>query len=538
MHLISILSLISLFFVSLSSPVLAWEFTVHTDNANPSNWNGLDEKQVFYRRLEHSETNKSWTIKIGKGGQLFSIKTPETGELIAPQRADAGQWVDEILQHTLPFPPEKPPTPPDNNIVDGDIHQAGYYSQSELGARTPLFIPQSVYSPLFHFYVHPDSKSVSYKTWPQHAHLPRTIAKNQVLFSQTITDLGGGLVEINLEINNWGEETYPLSQLPWSAYNANKLTSHIISLPDGSYEDRYSTFGGYDIANEIGIINLRNNSTGGWIAFTTGTNPSDRGIGIIYGKTLQPQEGNKTAIRWGQYSTDPLRTGVVGTIRRNIELLPKESLHVRYFIAIGSLSDIQNLGNSYQNQVILEKISRSEQDANRIAICSSPTTEIKRGCPAGTTPLFHTLRYYVPSAKPLFLLKNTLNSKYRVTDDPYEISFNPTDNKTQYVDFLGWAMPEEKVSSSLSYQLLDTLLQPNLYVSDTPSKQSLMVIKSSPSSLPGDANGDNRVDGVDYVVWLTHYNQSVTGTTKGDFNNSGKVDGVDYVVWATHYSSN
>jgi len=61
---------------------------------------------------------------------------------------------------------------------------------------------------------------------------------------------------------------------------------------------------------------------------------------------------------------------------------------------------------------------------------------------------------------------------------------------------------------------------------------------SSPSSLPGDANGDNRVDGVDYVVWVTHYNQSVTGATKGDFNNSGKVDGVDYVVWVTHYSNN
>ncbi len=53
----------------------------------------------------------------------------------------------------------------------------------------------------------------------------------------------------------------------------------------------------------------------------------------------------------------------------------------------------------------------------------------------------------------------------------------------------------------------------------------------------GDANGDNKVDGVDYVVWLNHYNQNITGATSGDFNNSGKVDGVDYVIWLNNYNS-
>ncbi len=52
---------------------------------------------------------------------------------------------------------------------------------------------------------------------------------------------------------------------------------------------------------------------------------------------------------------------------------------------------------------------------------------------------------------------------------------------------------------------------------------------------PGDANGDNKVDGIDYIVWLNHYSQSVSGATNGDFNNSGIVDGVDYVVWLNNY---
>jgi len=58
----------------------------------------------------------------------------------------------------------------------------------------------------------------------------------------------------------------------------------------------------------------------------------------------------------------------------------------------------------------------------------------------------------------------------------------------------------------------------------------------TPAGKPGDANGDNKVDGVDYVVWLNHYNQTVTGgASVGDFNTSGIVDGVDYVVWLNNY---
>lgn len=50
----------------------------------------------------------------------------------------------------------------------------------------------------------------------------------------------------------------------------------------------------------------------------------------------------------------------------------------------------------------------------------------------------------------------------------------------------------------------------------------------------GDANGDGKVDGQDYVVWLNHYNTTSAGPTNGDFNNSGRVDGVDFVLWLTH----
>ena len=58
----------------------------------------------------------------------------------------------------------------------------------------------------------------------------------------------------------------------------------------------------------------------------------------------------------------------------------------------------------------------------------------------------------------------------------------------------------------------------------------------SPSAKPGDANNNGIVDGVDYVIWLNHYKQTLTGgPSVGDFNTSGTVDGVDYVLWLNNY---
>lgn len=59
--------------------------------------------------------------------------------------------------------------------------------------------------------------------------------------------------------------------------------------------------------------------------------------------------------------------------------------------------------------------------------------------------------------------------------------------------------------------------------------------KPEPVSTPGvtaDGNGDGKVDGLDYLLWATHFGQTVTGgPAEGDFNNDGKVDGLDYLVW-------
>lgn len=58
----------------------------------------------------------------------------------------------------------------------------------------------------------------------------------------------------------------------------------------------------------------------------------------------------------------------------------------------------------------------------------------------------------------------------------------------------------------------------------------------SPTVLAGDANGDRRVDGLDYIIWVNHYGTTVSnGAADGDFNSDNRVEGIDYVIWINNY---
>jgi hypothetical protein len=55
----------------------------------------------------------------------------------------------------------------------------------------------------------------------------------------------------------------------------------------------------------------------------------------------------------------------------------------------------------------------------------------------------------------------------------------------------------------------------------------------------GDANNDIKVDGLDFLVWLTHYLPKIIqpgGKTIADFNSDNFVDGLDYIIWLNNYA--
>lgn len=68
--------------------------------------------------------------------------------------------------------------------------------------------------------------------------------------------------------------------------------------------------------------------------------------------------------------------------------------------------------------------------------------------------------------------------------------------------------------------------------------QPVLRITTSSGTDSGDANGDGRVDGQDYVVWIWNYGkQTSAGVSAGDFNTDGRVDGLDYIIWLRTYGT-
>lgn len=54
--------------------------------------------------------------------------------------------------------------------------------------------------------------------------------------------------------------------------------------------------------------------------------------------------------------------------------------------------------------------------------------------------------------------------------------------------------------------------------------------------VPGDFDGDNDVDGADFVAWQTNFPKATGATlSQGDADGDGDVDGADFVVWQTHF---
>lgn len=417
----------------------SFHFTESSANADQSDWLGIDEGQVFFRMLRHQGEGQAWTIKIGKGGQIYSIKTPELGELIARQREKHGQWVDEVFQHVFDMPPQKEKNG-ENTIVDGDIHQAGYYTWSDLD-RNEQVIKKSVYSPLFAYRHDPDAKAVSFITWPQHAHLPRRYAENLLLIEQRITDQGDGVVEISGEVSKWGGARNDLVDLPWSAFRTATLPVQVISGPGGGYRVQPQVLREKDRDK---ITWIRDGNTGGWVALAASEAVTARGIGIVYGKQPRDADGPKSRVRWGTYSNPkrPEHDGTVIAVYRQVGLEPGDTLLFRYFLVLGTLEAIQAKGDALESQVLLQKVRRQAGDARVAPVCLDSAQGLRRDCDAGQAVAFRSFRDFIPGARPLFLLRKARTAELLLTDDPYELSFDPTDGTSIYLDLLGWAIAE------------------------------------------------------------------------------------------------
>jgi hypothetical protein len=72
-----------------------------------------------------------------------------------------------------------------------------------------------------------------------------------------------------------------------------------------------------------------------------------------------------------------------------------------------------------------------------------------------------------------------------------------------------------------------------------PADVQLATVNTGPQpvAVPGDANGDGKVDFADFTVMSNHYgNVTAKGAADGDFTGDGRVDFADFTVLSNNYS--
>src|SRR3989338_3358514 len=131
-----------------------------------------------------------------------------------------------------------------------------------------------------------------------------------------------------------------------------------------------------------------------------------------------------------------------------------------------------------------------------------------------------------------------------------EENISPTNNPPEILSPSPTCMPKpqlphcEAVGPSGTYISCDPTPPPGGWCPDlspTPTEVLTPTVTPTPTTslIPGDANEDGKVDGVDYFFWLRNYGKETVNKHKdGDFDGNGRVDGFDYVIWLNRYKEN
>jgi|GEM_PF-1047556 len=397
------------------------------------------QAEMKYRHPEDS--NKSYQMRIGKGGQIYSLRSA-FGESIPPQyrkpKHVGGQlqvnasapWIDEVWQMVAVD------TKQNNPKIDEKyfIHQAGVYLNNA-EQKAPF------YSPLlaeFH-----DAKTQSYRivNWGQQAHTADNITakhSSDILYYTSYTNLGNGIIQVDGMIYNFGKDQIDHINMPWGGVRISSLEHFFVSNRDGSYGEKFDRY-----ANETAIDHL--SKTDGWMIYSGDKAGNAPAFGMVFGKD---EEKNNVLFRFGhaghKIENNPRNYNVFAITRKfkNNPISFGKSARFRYFYVVGATTEdvkhtiLQNKLNSFiiedtdtpKKEAVAEVHYQVTKDKGILQV--SPTDLSKNGLSLRAQP-------YADSY-PLFFIKSSDGGRM-ITSNQYYFSDLPYDGQLQEMKLLGFA---------------------------------------------------------------------------------------------------
>ncbi len=114
------------------------------------------------------------------------------------------------------------------------IHGAGAYRNDTMFAR----VPAPFYSPLMASWYNQQEKALYTTNWGTQAHIP-SLHKSQLLYTYKYKDLGNGIMENTMVIQNFGEIPVEYHNMPWGGNNGWSGNNGWGNNPYDEWDPRY-----------------------------------------------------------------------------------------------------------------------------------------------------------------------------------------------------------------------------------------------------------------------------------------------------------
>lgn len=430
-----------------------------------SSWTpDFSENYVMCMRMSHddnssSATDLSWDLRIGQGGQIYSFRTDELGELVPPQSyGDNSPWIDSVWQGVAVDSTK-------SSLGDYFIHQAGVYTGD------PDFMKEPFFSPMLAATTSISGRNVAVVNWGQQAHVGNFTDTNtandfqsHLLFYNHYEDIGDGVIEVTLGLYNFGPDTMQHMNLPWGGVRRTSLAYGFLSDTNGTTAQLI------DGNNSDFTDNI---DTGGWVAYsnsdtTSGSSPS---LGVVFGYGDSPfgaGTANRNALIRHLYypngatpKPDELawRNGFLFTSIRKFDLTGGNGVWYRYYFVLGSSVDDVSSKIDSKNLVSNAELlpfsyTESAPKVGYSYTGSGSTFALDED--TGSHPDFRLFAHPVDGSSPIFEITEKDGSTY-LTWDPYATGVVKTyDGTIAGMKLLGFALPS--AGTSYTYQLLSSLV--------------------------------------------------------------------------------
>lgn len=465
-----------------------------------SHWaEGTDEAKVFHAYLTHKSLGeRSWELRLGKGGQLYSIVS-SFGEAMPPQSQRA-PWVDEVWQMValhddlLDWLPAK-----DGgrgrirHQANAFIHQSGMYvgRESNYPGEEENVPDAPFYSPMLANSYREDQRSYAVMSWGQ---VPTpSIQRSGVLFAVQFRDLGAGVIEATYVCFNFGEAPVTSLDTPWGGVRTSLFPELVMADTKGQYQF-HTPFSG-----EMKGFHTDLKDTGGWGAATqNAADPHAWSLGLVFGRDqhwaeqsaldkASPARFQRTPTVYGAGdSRHGPRDYTVMSVGNRVNLGPGETYFRRVFFIIGTLSEVAEKAHALEPHADYHPLTFNESNTPLLPLYvrkiagghEVPTLE---NADQANAPICFTYAHPVKGSLPLFLLQETATGRYAVSTDPCRfcakapfanpypegdpkhgrfqnrVQYLTYDGKTKWLGILGYVMPQQKAGAPSGYAPLGSI---------------------------------------------------------------------------------